>query len=77
MSQRLGIISLIPKKFKDKTILKDLRPISLQNVNYMYKMLTKVTAKRKEKVLPALINPDQTGYVKGRYIGENESLICD
>ena len=24
-----------------------------------------------------LINPDQTGYVKGRYIGENVRLIYD
>ena len=34
-------------------------------------------AKRLEKVLPKLINPDQTGYVKGRYIGENIRLIQD
>ena len=75
MSQRRGIISLIPKKSKDKTILESLRPISLLNVDY--NILTKVIAKRIEKVLPTLINPDQTGYVKGRYIGENVSLIYD
>ena len=34
-------------------------------------------AKRLEKVLPKIINPDQTGYVKGRYIGENIRLIQD
>ena len=27
--------------------------------------------------MPTLINPDQTGYVKGRYIGENIRLIYD
>ena len=75
ISQRRGIISLIPKKSKDKTILENLRPISLLNVDY--KILTKVIAKRIEKVLPVLINPDQTGYVKGRYIGENVRLIND
>ena len=75
ISQRRGIISLIPKKFKDKTILENLRPISLLNVDY--KILTKVIAKRIENVLPTLINPDQTGYVKGRYIGENIRLIYD
>ena len=75
ISQRRGIISLIPKKSKDKTILENLRPISLLNVDY--KILTKVIAKRIEKVLPTLINPDQTGYVKGRYIGENVRLIYD
>ena len=75
ISQRRGIISLIPKKSKDKTILENLRPISLLNVDY--KILTKVIAKRIENVLPTLINPDQTGYVKGRYIGENIRLIYD
>ena len=69
------IISLIPKKNKDKTILENLRPISL--LKAYYKILTKVLAKRLEKVLPKLINPDQTGYVKGRYIGENIRLIED
>ena len=34
-------------------------------------------AKRLEKVLPKIINPDQTGYVKGRFIGENVRLIND
>ena len=75
ISQRPGIISLIPKKSKDKTILENLRPISLLNVDY--KILTKVITKRIENVLPTLINPDQTGYVKGRYIGENIRLIYD
>ena len=75
ITQRRGIISLIPKKFKDKTILENLRPISLLNVDY--KILTKAIAKRVEKVLPDIINVDQTGYVKGRYIGENIRLIQD
>lgn len=75
ISQRRGIISLIPKKNKDKTILENLRPISLLNVDY--KILTKTIAKRIEKVLPNIINIDQTGYVKGRYIGENIRLIQD
>ena len=55
--------------------MENLRPISLLNVDY--KILTKVIAKRIEKVLSTLINPDQTGYVKGRYIGENVRLIYD
>jgi hypothetical protein len=75
ISQRRGIISLIPKKSKDKTILENLRPFSILNVDY--KILTKVIAKRIEKVLPTLINPDQTGYFKGRYIDENVRLIYD
>ena len=75
VSQRRGIISLIPKKNKDKTMLENLRPISLLNTDY--KILTKTMAKRLEKVLPKIINPDQTGYVKGRFIGENVRLIHD
>ena len=42
-----------------------------------YKILTKVLAKRLEKVLPTITNPDQTGYIKGRFIGENIRLIQD
>ena len=72
ISQKRGIISLIPKKNKDKTLLENLRPISLLNVDY--KILTKSIAKRLEKVLPKIINSDQTGYIKGRFIGENVRL---
>ena len=68
ISQRRGIISLIPQKIKDKTMLENLRPISLLNVDY--KIVTKAIAKRLEKVLPSIINPDQTGYVKGRYMAK-------
>ena len=75
ISQRRGIISLIPKKDKDKTLLENLRPISLLNVDY--KILTKAIAKRLEKILPKIINHDQTGYIKGRFIGENIRLIQD
>ena len=46
-------------------------------MNIDYKILTKVLANRLEKVLPKIINPDQTSYVKGRYIGENIRLIQD
>ena len=75
ISQKRGIISFIPKKDKDTSLLENLRPISLLNVDY--NILTKVIAKRLEKLLPKIINPDQTGYVKGRYIGENVRLIQD
>ena len=39
--------------------------------------MTKSTAKRLEKLLPKIINPNQTGYIKGRFIGENVRLIQD
>ena len=75
ISQRRGIITFIPKPNKNTTALDNFRPISLLNTDY--KILTKVIAKRLEKVLPKIINPDQTGYIKNRYIGENVRLISD
>ena len=42
-----------------------------------YKIATKVIANRLAKVLPDIICPNQTGYVKNRYIGENVRLIAD
>ena len=75
ISQRQEIISLIPKKNKDALLLKNGRPIPLLNTDY--KLATKCIAKRLEKVLPYLIDGDQTGYIKGRFIGENIRLISD
>ena len=69
------MISLLPKKNKDTSLLKNWCPISLLNVDY--KIATKCIAKRLEKVLPTLINSDQTGYIKNRFIGENVRLISD
>ena len=66
---------MIPKKNKDPLLLKNWRPISLLNTDY--KLATKCIAKRLEKVLPYLIDGDQTGYIKGRFIGENIRLISD
>ena len=67
--QRRSIITLVPKKDKPTNLLGNLRPISLLNTDY--KISTKAIAKRLEAVLPLVINADQTGYIKGRYIGEN------
>ena len=75
ISQRRGIISLTPKKNKVMLLLKNWRPISLLNTDY--KTATKCMAIRLEKVLPKLINNDQTGYIKNRFIDENIRLISD
>ena len=42
-----------------------------------FKIAAKAIAKRLEPILPNLIHPDQTGFVKGIYIGENIRLISD
>ena len=74
-SQRRGVITLIPKEDSDLSSLANWRPITLLNIDY--KIASKVIAKRLEKVLTCLINPDQTGFIKGRYIGQNIRLIND
>lgn len=75
IDQRRGIISLIPKKDKDRTNLGNWRPITL--LNFDYKLLTKVLSNRLKPLLTLLIDPDQTGYVSDRYIGENILLLTD
>ena len=46
-------------------------------LNRDYKILTKLLANRLQKVLPLLIKDDQTGCLKGRFIGENIRKIID
>ena len=75
ISQRRGVISLIPKEDSSLLDLSNWRPITLLNVDY--KILAKVIAERIESSLPKLINSDQTGFVKGRYIGQNVRLLND
>ena len=75
VDQKRGVITLIPKKDKTRTLLKNWRPISLLNTDY--KILAKCLALRLHKVLPSIINSDQTGFIKGRYIGENIRTIAD
>ena len=68
---------MVPKEDSDLMLLSNWRPITLLNVDY--KIASKAIAKRLiEKVLPnLLINQDQTGFVKGRYIGQNIRLLLD
>ena len=73
ISQRRGAIKLIPKKDAELYYIKNWRPITLLNTDY--KIATKAIANRVKSVLPSLINYDQTGFMKGRFIGENIRLI--
>ena len=43
----------------------------------LYKLIAKVIANRLQNVIGKLVNKDQTGFMKGRYIGENIRLISD
>ena len=73
--QKLGILNIMPKENKDIRFLKNWRPISLLTTDY--KILTKTLASRLQKVLPSLINTDQVGYMKNRFIGQNVRTIFD
>ena len=75
ISQRRGVITLLPKEGSPLIELKNWRPITLLNVDY--KIASKAIARRIEPMLPRLIHGDQTGFIKGRYIGENIRLIND
>ena len=59
----------------DKKDLKNYRPLSLTNTDY--KIIAFIFARRLQKIIHKLINPNQSAYIKGRYIGSNARLILD
>ena len=75
ISQRRGIICLIPKHDSDLTELSNWRPLTLLNVDY--KILAKAFGQRIESKLSLLVHSDQAGFIKGRFIGQNVWLLND
>lgn len=75
ITQKQGIISIIPKGEKPRQFLKNWRPISLLNITY--KLLSSCLANRMQNILDKLINENQKGFLKGRYIGENTRIVYD
>ena len=73
VSQRREIIKLTLKKDADPHFIKHWRPLTLLNCDC--KIATKAIANRIRRVIPKLINDDQKGFLKGRFIGENIILI--
>ena len=73
VTQRRGVIKLIPKKDAELYFIKNWRPITLLNTDY--KIAAKAIANQIKLVLPTLINNDQTGFLNDRFIGENIRLI--
>ncbi|KAL9967304.1 hypothetical protein ACROYT_G025504 [Oculina patagonica] len=73
VTQRQGIVSLLPKKDKNPILLKNWRPITLLNCDY--KIAAKAIGNRIKRVLPKIIDNDQSGFLKGRSIAENILLI--
>ena len=68
VTQTQGIITCIPKGDKPKQFLKNWRPITL--LNTIYKIGSGCIANRIKIFLDKLIHTDQTGFIKGRFIGE-------
>ncbi|XP_048634841.1 uncharacterized protein LOC125608411 [Brassica napus] len=68
------ILTLIPK-FPGATIIKDYRPISCCNT--LYKVISKLLVARLKPLLPAIILPNQTAFIKGRLLAENCLLAAE
>ena len=75
IDQKRGLISLIPKKDKDRILLKKWQPIALLNIDY--KILAKTPATRLKNIINKIVDTDQKGYIKGRYMGENIQTVTD
>ena len=71
-TMRTAVITLLYKK-GDKELLKNYRPISLLTMEY--KILTKIMSARLAEYLPNIIDPQQTGFIKGRNIRENIRIM--
>ena len=77
MSETLkyAVITCIPKGTKARNVFKNWRPISLLSV--IYKINSASIANRLKPHLDYLISKTQTGFLTGRYIGENAHLVYD
>ena len=73
--QRQGILTLIPKKNKSRQKLTNYRPICL--LNTVYKITSASKANRIKTVVDKLISKDQSGFISGRYIGDNTRIVFD
>ena len=74
-SQYEGVITLLPKPGKDLLLACNYRPITLLNCDY--KIIAKVINNRLWPLLPSLVSQDQSGFTKGRNIGDNIRLMFD
>ena len=74
ITQRRGVITLIPKKGYPK-LIQNKRQICLLDI--IYKIVAKVLANRMISVIHTIVSPDQTGSIAGRFIGANLRTIAD
>lgn len=75
--QRVGIITLIPKKGLDRQVISNWRLITLLNSDF--KIVSKALATRLQSCIKEVVSEDQTGFIRGRSIMTNllniQSLI--
>ena len=72
---REGILNLIPKPGKDSRYVKNLRPITLLNVDY--KIIEKAIANKMKPALLNIIHQDQRGFMENRRISVNIRKMLD
>ena len=74
-SLRQSILTCLPKGTKDRSLLKNWRPISLLCV--IYKLASGSIAERLRHTLDSIISNCQTGFIKGRFLSDSTRLIYD
>jgi exonuclease III len=67
-------IVLLPKRL-GATSPEQFRPVSLQN--FCVKLCSKCLTNRLQPLIPYIINPDQTGFIKGRSIAKKFIYVAD
>ena len=75
VTQRQGVITCLPTRDKPRQFLQNWRPTTLLSTSYT--IAAGSIANRVKKLLQNLIAPDQTGFILGRFIGENTCLLYD
>ncbi len=75
ITQRHGMIILLPKEDKIKLYLKNWRPITLLNSDY--KIFSGALSNRLQVILQRVISRIQNGFIKGRDISECTRFIYD
>ena len=73
-SQRSAVMTLIFKQ-GDREDISNYQPISLTNVDY--RILAFILSARLQGVIESIVSPDQTAYIKNRYMGNNIRLVED
>lgn len=68
------ILTLVPKH-NGASVISDFRPISCCTT--LYKVISKLMVARLKPILPSLIMPNQTAFIKGRLLVENTILATE